>query len=580
MMLFNMRTYTKVSLVPFIISLSLLAGTAAHAQSVSIVAWNPTYKSPTPLVSLHIPRGPPKGGTPTYSYEPSAMQDTGPGLKVWFCGGADFGDDPKAYASNFGDSIYYAVINISGGGYYQSPKAVLRHTNNDVDEDGRGACAPSVIRHADPSMQNGANLYLLYYECARRFYDLGHNMGPANGFTQTCLAVSQDGVNWERYNANNWSASHTFGGPATPVLSANPQILKKCAYQLQDGNHTLDTTTTSKDATTGKTSLTCAGVATASVYGVGHPSATTVPVGSSSQVQLYYTDSSTDWKSHGVYVATSLDGIHFDSPRKTNLPNGATVKYYNGDFNGAPGAYIAAIASKHNYLFYSIDGLQFSPLNVKGIDLGGFDLGVAVSSHCTAPGTPGIVADQGGNISSLNSINIISGEGYLGTADNGPKLGCYNQAEDKINRGSTFKLYRMEGSLSLLSPSSSIPAGFYRVTDGTPIYFSTGQDNYCQMADWQSYLWAGGSSDLSNVTDVASVTPVMVNSGVCGFPSGYFMVTGDKTIYSSYSSNGQSAYCSFPSSRAFHAKGGKSDLSNVWQVTVIPPNMQNNGVCK
>ncbi|MGH6823346.1 MAG: hypothetical protein ACREC4_07635 [Methylocella sp.] len=185
------------------------------------------------------------------------------------------------------------------------------------------------------------------------------------------------------------------------------------------------------------------------------------------------------------------------------------------------------------------------------IDLGGLDFGVAVSSHCASPGTPGIVADQSGNLSSLDSINIISGEGYLGTVDNGPKLGCYNQAEDHINSGSTWKLYRMEGSLSLLNPSSSIPDGFFRVTDGTPIYYSSGQDTYCQMADWQSYLWAGGSSDLSNVIDLSSVTPVTVKSGVCGFPSEYYMVTGARTTYSS---NGQSAYCSFPSSRAFQAK--------------------------
>ncbi|MGH6812286.1 MAG: hypothetical protein ACREDM_08065 [Methylocella sp.] len=574
-----MRIHPNDFLVQFIISLSLLAGTAVHAQSVSSVAWNPTYKSPFPLVSLHIPRGAPKSGTPTYSNEPSAMQDTSPGWKVWFCGGADFGDDPTAYARNYGDSIYYAVINNSVGGYYQPPEAVLRHTNNDVDEDGRAACTPSVIRHSDPSIQDGADLYLLYYECARRFYDRGNNMWPTDGFTQTCLAVSPDGVNWERYNANNWSASHTFGGPATPVLSVNLQVLKNCAHQFQNGKHTFDTTATRKDATTGKTSLTCAG-GDANVYGAGHPSAITVPVGSSSQVQLYYYDSSSDWKYHGVYVATSSDGIHFDSPRKTNLPNSATVKYYNGAFNDAPGAYIAAIAGKDNYLFYSIDGLHFSPLNVKGINLGGLDLGVAVSSHCASPGTPGIVADQGGNLSSLDSINIISGEGFLGTADNGPKLGCYNQAEDHINRGSTWSLYRIEGSLNLLSPSSSIPAGFYRVTDGAPIYYSNGQGAYCQTADRQSYLWAGGSSDLSNVIDVSSVTPVMVNNGVCGFPSGFFMVTGDRTIYSSYSSNGQSAYCSFSSSRAFQAKGGKPDLSNVRQVTAIPPNMQNNGVCK
>jgi hypothetical protein len=412
----------------------------APAPSTSGITYSLSYKSPEPLVHLDG----------SYSYEPSVMQDADPGWKIWFCGGTDRGDDPANYKPNYGDSIYFTTVNAESGGYYLSPKVVLRHTNDDTDEDGRGACSPSVIRRSNTVIQGGESLFLLYYECARRFYDRAKEMKPFEGFTQICLAVSSDGINWQRYNEKNWANSGTFVGPATPVLSVSPQVLTNCSYRVQNDRFTLDSSTSGTDPETGQSALTCAGRYWINDYGVGHPSAVAPANSPDQMIWLYYYNSMGNWRDHGVYLAKSQDGLHFQPGQKTNLPNDAIVGYFNGSAQGLPNLFIAAIViGAHNYLYYSEDGIDFSREP-------GLDLGVVAEGHCAAPGTPGIVADPGGNLMSLD-INIISAEGYLGTADNGFQFGCYSSDEDHVGRGSTWRMYLMRGSLSLLGLSSSIP---------------------------------------------------------------------------------------------------------------------------
>jgi hypothetical protein len=411
----------------------IIAVDVALGEHISGMTYRSSAKSPAPLV--HLDR--------SYSYDPSVMQDADPGWKIWFCGGGDRGDDPTSYATNGGDSIYYADINIESGGYYRAPEVVLRHTNDDGDEDGRHACSPSVIRYSNELIRGGENLYLLYYECARRFYDRANKMKPFEGFTQICLAVSPDGINWQRYNEKNWVTSGTFGGPATPVLSVSPQVLTNCGYQFLDGKFTLDSTTTGTDSETAQSAMTCAGRYWINDYGAGHPSAI-APAGAPDQtIWLYYYDSMGNWRDHGVFRTRSQDGLHFQPGEKTNLPNDATIRYFNGSARGLSNAFIAAIAvGAHNYLYYSEDGINFSPKP-------GLDLGVVAEGHCAAPGRPGIVADPSGNLTSLD-INIISAEGYLGTADNGVRYGCYSSDEDHVGRGSTWQMYLMRGSLKLV----------------------------------------------------------------------------------------------------------------------------------
>ena len=276
-------------------------------------------------------------------------------------------------------------------------------------------------------------------------------MKPFEGFTQICLAVSPDGINWERYNEQSWVSSGQFGGPATPVFSVNPQVLVNCGYQLQDGKFTLDSSTMGTDPTTGKPTLTCAGKYWINDYGVGHPSAIVRADAPDQTIWLYYYNSMGNWQDHGVYLAKSQDCFHFLPGQKTNLPNGATVKHFNKSAEGPSNVFIAAsVIDAHNYLYYSEDGIKFSSEH-------GLDLGVVGQGHCGAPGTPGIVADPGGNLTSLN-LNILSPEGYLGTADNGVQHGCYSSDEDHVGRGSTWQMYLTRGSLSLLGPAPSIPA--------------------------------------------------------------------------------------------------------------------------
>jgi len=422
-------------LFPGIVAL-LISAAVPLGEDITGMTYRSSAKLPAPLVHLDG------------SY--SLMQDADPGWKIWFCGGDDRGDDPANYQHNFGDSIYYGVINTHSGGYYRSPEVILRHTNNDSDEDGRHACSPSVIKHSNAMIRTGENLYFLYYECARRFYDRANEMKPFEGFTQICLTVSSDGINWQRYNEKNWANSGTFVGPATPVLSVSPQVLTNCSYQVEDDKFTLDSSTRSIDPETGQPMLTCAGKYWINDYGAGHPSAIARADAPDQMIWLYYYDSMSNWRNHGVYLAKSQDGLHFQLGQKTNLPNDAIVRYFNGSAQGLSNAFIAAtIVDAHNYLYYFEDGINFSREP-------GLDLGVVGQGHCAVPGTPGIVADTGGNLTSLD-INIILAEGYLGRADNGVRFGCYSSDEDHVGRGSTWQMYLMRGSLNLLGPPPSIP---------------------------------------------------------------------------------------------------------------------------
>jgi hypothetical protein len=166
-------------------------------------------------------------------------------------------------------------------------------------------------------------------------------------------------------------------------------------------------------------------------------------------IWLYYYNSLGNWRDHGVYVAKSQDGLHFHLEQKTNLPNAATIRYLNRSPRGFPSLFIAVLAvNAKNYLYYSRDGIDFSPEQ-------GLSLGVVGQGHCAAPGTPGIVADTASDLTPLD-ISIISPEGYLGKSDNGVQLGCYSSDEDYIGRGSTWQMYLMRGSLSLPGRSPSI----------------------------------------------------------------------------------------------------------------------------
>jgi len=401
-----------------VLPVSMLGAYVQHSVSRpqdSFAKWTMAATNTKPIIDLND----------TYSYEPTALIDkTDRSWKVWFCGGDSSG--------NFGDSIFYTVVKPPMD-LALKPMPVLRPQNNDIAEDGRHACSPSVIRHSNVNIEHGDNLYLLYYECARRFYDRGHKWALVEGFTQICLAFSEDGINWRKYNESLWNSSNHFGDSdtnPTPAISAAPQVLSNCRYAFINGQHTIDTSDKS-----------CSLENFINNYGAGHPSAVVMKAGSSKQIWLYYYDSKGDWSQHGVYLARSWDGFHFDAPVKTDMPNGASVKYYPDIFGKWRDVFVATtVVGKANGFLLSEDAIHWFPTDGSIIGIGN-----AVTGHCAAPGPGAIVGDESGHLSSL-SVHILSPEGYLGTADQGSTLGCYKASEDN-SRGSSWKIYLIQGQI-------------------------------------------------------------------------------------------------------------------------------------
>jgi hypothetical protein len=346
----------------------------------------------------------------TYSYESSALQDAPGRWKVWFCGGDTVG--------RLGDSIFYTVVDTRTM-RAEKPVRVLASEVNDTAEDGQHACSPSVIKHGGKS---GAETYLLYYECAPRVYDRSRNLSRIESFTQICAATSNDGTRWEKHNG--------------PILKAAERVLNNCSYTFAGGKRSIDA---------GKPS--CSDANLINNYGAGHPSAIVINNGAADVIWLFYYDSKGDWPDHGVYLVKGEDGLTFANPVKTNLPNGARVKYFSGRFGSWDHVFIAAtIIDGKNLLLVSNDGINWLPAGGSVIEMGR-----ATKERCVAPGQGEIVGDAANNLTSL-SVSFLSAEGYLGMVDQGQKLGCYSQSEDR-SRGSTWKIYVMQGEIKPVARS-------------------------------------------------------------------------------------------------------------------------------
>jgi hypothetical protein len=342
----------------------------------------------------------------THAYQPSAWLVSQSQWKIWFCGGDS--------AHTMGDSIFYTVANPLTN-HAEKPIRVLAPRNNDTAEDGLHACAPSVIKRTWNAGDGG---YLLYYECARRIYDRARNFSNDVGFTQICGATSDDGTTWRRLK------------DGAPLITAAPQVLENCNYAFTGGRHTIDT---------GRPA--CSLANQVNNYGAGHPSAIVIANGNSKAIWLYYYDSKGDWMQHGVYLAKSEDGINFGSAVKTNLPNGAHVKYFAGRFGGWNHVFVAAtVTGKTNGILVSEDGVNWLPADGSVIDAG-----LSSNERCAAPGTPEVVGDDVSNLVSL-SVAFLSSEGYRGTADQGEKAGCYAASEDRV-RGGSWKTFVLLGEI-------------------------------------------------------------------------------------------------------------------------------------
>ncbi len=175
-------------------------------------------------------------------------------------------------------------------------------------------------------------------------------------------------------------------------------------------------------------------------YGVGHPSALVMNGDAAKRIWLFYFDSKGDWSQRGVFLAKSRDGFHFEQPVKTNLPNDASVKYYDGPFGAWNHVFVATtVIGKGNGFLISNDGIHWIP------ERSMINIGDAVSGHCAAPGPGTLVGDPGGRIASMK-VSLLSAEGFYGKRENGDKMGCYSGDED-VSRGSTWKIYLLQGEI-------------------------------------------------------------------------------------------------------------------------------------
>jgi hypothetical protein len=390
-----MASMRKLSIFAACLIVTCFVSQRSYSAEPTISAqWVSLGSDPEPLVDL----------VNTYSYEASAWQELPGQWKVWFCGGDT--------AGRLGDSIFYAVVDTRTM-RAEKPVRVLAPEVNDAAEDGQHACAPSVIKY---TRKGGVDAYLLYYECAPRVYDRSRSLSRIESFTQICAATSNDGTHWEKRKG--------------PIIKAAERVFENCTYTVAGGKRSIDASKPS-----------CSNGNLINNYGAGHPSAVVISDQTSNPLWLFYYDSKGDWSDHGVYLAKSEDGLTFTNPVKTNLPNGAHIKYFNGRFGSWSHVFIAiTVIGRTHELLISNDGINWLPASGPYIDIG-----AATKERCVVPGQGEIVSDPANNLSSL-SINFLSAEGFLGTVDQGQKLGCYSAIEDR-GRGSTWKIFAMRGEI-------------------------------------------------------------------------------------------------------------------------------------
>lgn len=126
--------------------------------------------------------------------------------------------------------------------------------------------------------------------------------------------------------------------------------------------------------------------------------------------------------------------------------------------------------------------------------------------------------------------------------------------------------------------NSIMPEGRYRIPNGA-IYYSNGKGGLCSYGNMDEFKWGGGNSNLSNVKSVTAI-PFAANTlqGKCNALLPVGRYRTPNGI--KYYSYGNGQYCSYPNMAKFLSGGGKRDLSNVTSISSIPPGNQNQGNCR
>ena len=132
-------------------------------------------------------------------------------------------------------------------------------------------------------------------------------------------------------------------------------------------------------------------------------------------------------------------------------------------------------------------------------------------------------------------------------------------------------------------PEPIEPAGFFKADAGPAVFYSNGQNAFCLIPNWDTFLMMGGAPNGSNIrTGRTSLPTSMANHGVCyepPQPAGFFKLNANSGGI--YYSNGQNAFCGIPSWEKYLQMGGDPWQSNVAiRHDSLPSSMANHGTCQ
>ena len=389
------------------------------------------------------------GRDKTYDYSGSVLKEDNGETKIYTCGGGIPGDP---YAGH--DAIYLTIFNSNGVKTLDQKRVLSPLLSNQLSDDWSHACSPTIIKHSFAQLAGGAEKYLMYYECAPMVFRRsdGAKITP-DPFTQTCVAFSDDGINWQKYNEDIWTSQYRFANenePPTPVIKINPLMVAKYGIEKINGKYWTNLATFATD-----------------VYGVGHPSALV----RGGEIWLYYYDSVDNWNSRGSFLVKSWDGIHFGAPIKINdNKSPADIKYINAPIGNHQGFFVNVLHGVYNY---SWDGINWGWTEIDTADFfpvflaNNYSMGLpARQGICLAPGGWAIAGDKFGTVSTAN-VDVYINEGKRGiyegcTATNG--CTCYSSLEDQ-SRGYTWQTYRYKGKFVSVVTASPTPT---RAPTSTP----------------------------------------------------------------------------------------------------------------
>ena len=379
------------------------------------------------------------GRDKTYDYAPSVLKEDNGETKIYTCGGQMDGTG-KWY-----DSIYLTVFNSNGIKTVNQNLVLSPLVRTTGSDDSAYACAPSVIKHSFAGLENGKEKYLMYYECAPKVYQKSVSDGlPTGIFTQTCVAFSDDGINWQKYNEDIWTSKGRLANanePPTAVIKMNPLMAQKFGIEKIGGKWWSNLNVYDGNA-----------------YGVGHP---TVLV-KDGQIWLYYYDSVGEYNDRGMFLAKSDNGFNFYPPIKiANIRSPMDVRYVAVPAMGRAGFFVAFGGGYGKpYYNYSGDGITWAWNEVDSMNfyidflVNNYSLGQVSAGKCLLPGSNTFGSDKHGIIHSLD-VDVYINEGYLGgnygcTSTNG--CTCYSSLEDG-GKGYSWQTYRYKGKFIPIIPT-------------------------------------------------------------------------------------------------------------------------------